>query len=106
MRERIVGNASLLFGQSDYDRHKASFGITVHEDYQNVGLGSYLTGFMIRVSRAKGLKKIVLEVVSHIERVIKVYERNGFKKEGLLVKNHWNYILERYCDDFVMGLLL
>jgi RimJ/RimL family protein N-acetyltransferase len=61
---------------------------------------------MIRIGRAKGLKKIVLEVAAHNERAINVYEKNGFKKEGYLVKNHWNYILERYCDDQVMGLLL
>ena len=105
-KERIIASATLAFSNRDYDKHKASFGISVHDDYQNAGLGSYLTGYMIRIGRAKGLKKIVLEVVSHNERAIKVYEKNGFRIEGKLVNDHWNYILNKYSDILVMGIQL
>ncbi|MBN1682103.1 hypothetical protein JW865_00950, partial [Candidatus Bathyarchaeota archaeon] len=38
-KTRIVASATLTFSQHDYDKHKAGFGISVHDDYQNVGLG-------------------------------------------------------------------
>ena len=105
-RTRNIANSSLDFNDTDYNRHKASFGITVHDDCQGMGLGSTLTSYMIEIAKAKGIKRIELEVVAHNFRAIRVYEKNGFIKEGRLRKNHWNHILGEYCDDLVMGLIL
>ena len=61
---------------------------------------------MIEIAKAKGIKRIELEVVAHNFRAILVFEKNGFIKEGRLRKNHWNHILGEYCDDIVMSLIL
>jgi hypothetical protein len=37
--ERVIAASSLDFGQMEHNKHVASFGITVHDDYQNLGLG-------------------------------------------------------------------
>jgi putative acetyltransferase len=103
---RVVAVSSLSFNESQYNKHKANFGITVHDDYQGIGLGSYLTGYMIEIAKAKGITRIELEVVAHNLRAIRVYEKNGFIKEGLLRKNHWNHILDDYCDDIIMGYVV
>lgn len=103
---RIIASSSLGFNDMDYNKHKASFGITVHDDYQDIGLGSILTGYMIDIARAKGIMRIELEVVAHNSRAIRVYEKNGFVKEGHFRKNHWNQVLGKYCDDIHMSLLL
>jgi RimJ/RimL family protein N-acetyltransferase len=105
-RERVVGASTLMFFQDEANRHKAEFGITVHDDYQNLGLGTIMTEEMINIARRKGLKKVCLSVVSENRRAIKVYERCGLKVEGLMVKEHYNVHTGEYGDDYRMALLL
>ena len=104
--ERVIAASSLDFNQMKYNKHVTTFGITVHDDYQNLGLGKKITEYMIEIARKKGLKKIALEVVAHNSRAINVYRRYGFKIEGKLEMNHWNHVLKEYGDDYVMGLIL
>lgn len=104
--ERVVAVSSLNFGQMRHNEHVATFGVTVHDDYQNRGLGTRLTEYMIEVARMKGLKRVALEVVTHNSRAISVYRRCGFVVEGMLRMNHWNHVLGEYGDDYVMGLIL
>jgi len=104
--DRVVASATLGFSGMEHNRHAASFGITVRDDYQNRGLGTALTGYMVDIARAKGLKRIFLEVVADNLRAIKVYKRCGFKVEGRLRMSHWNYVRRRFCDDLAMGLVL
>ena len=104
--ERIVASATLAFSQAEVFKHKAEFGITVHDDYQDRGLGTALTKHMIEISRSKGLKKISLTVVTGNSRAIRVYEKCGFRIEGRLEKDHYNYITGEYGDDYVMALFL
>jgi len=103
---RVVASASLTFGGMEHNRHVATFGVTVHDDYQNQGLGTALTRYMVEIARAKGLRRVALEVVADNLRAVNVYERCGFKVEGRLRMSHWNYIRGRFCDELVMGLLL
>ena len=104
--ERVVAASSLTFSQLEHNRHIASFGITVHDDYQGRGLGKKLTEYMIEIASAKGLKKITLEVVTRNQIAINLYRQHGFKIEGNHEMGHWNYILKRYGDDHTMGLIL
>ena len=103
---RVVASATLSFGGMEHNRHVATFGVTVHDDYQNRGLGTALTMYMVEVARAKGLKRVALEVVADNLRAVNVYEKCGFKVEGRLTMSHWNYVRGRFCDDLVMGLVL
>ena len=103
---RVVASATLSFGGMEHNRHVATFGVTVRDDYQNRGLGTALTRYMVEVARAKGLKRVALEVVADNLRAVNVYERCGFKVEGRLAMSHWNYVRGRFCDDLVMGLVL
>lgn len=78
----------------------------MHDDYQNLGLGTTMTRHLIEIARAKGLKKISLTVVTENRRAIRVYEKCGFKVEGRLEKDHYNYVTGDYGDDYIMALLL
>ena len=82
--------------------HRAEFGITVHDDYQNMGLGTTLSRYMLEIACERGIKKVDLMVVAHNERAIRVYEKLGFVKEGHFKMNHFNHVLNEYK----MGLLL
>jgi RimJ/RimL family protein N-acetyltransferase len=103
---RVVASATLSFGGMEHNRHVATFGVTVHDDYQNRGLGTALTRYMAEIAGTKGLKRVTLEVVADNLRAVKVYECCGFRVEGRLRMNHWNYTRGRFCDDLVMGLVL
>ena len=103
---RVISSSTLSFFEQDCYRHKATFGITVHDDYQNLGLGTILTNYMLMIASSKNIKKVELDVVSHNSRAIKVYERCGFKKEGVIEMSHWNYILNEFGNDIKMGKLL
>ena len=106
LEERIVATAALAFSQTEAFKHKAEFGITVHDDYQDRGLGTAMTKHMIEIARSRGLKKISLTVVTENSRAIRVYEKCGFRIEGRLEKDHYNYVTGEYGDDYVMALFL
>jgi RimJ/RimL family protein N-acetyltransferase len=103
---RVVASSTLVFSGMEHNRHVATFGITVSDDYQNRGLGTALTRYMVEIARAKGLRRLSLEVVADNLRAVKVYERCGFAVEGRLRMSLWNYVRGRFCDDLVMGLVL
>lgn len=78
----------------------------MHNDYQNLGLGTAMTRHMIEIARSKGLKKIYLTVVTENRCAIRVYENCGFKVESSLERDHYNYIAGDYGDDYIMSLQL
>jgi len=54
--ERIVATANLsFFKDRPAFKHKANFGITVHDDFQNKGLGTLLTKHMLDMAKKKGV---------------------------------------------------
>lgn len=103
---RMIASASLGFSKEEIYKHAASFGITVHDDYQNRGLGKILTQYMLDIAKERGLVKVRLSVVAHNERAIRLYEEMGYENEGLIKMEHWNPVLGRYCDAYNMGKIL
>ena len=103
-RERVVGRAMLMLQSSDSVRHRAEYGVVVHDDYQDKGIGSKLTGVMLRFARLRGLKKVTLEVFPENARAVHVYEKHGFFVEGVIRKHY--YFRDRFYDVAVMGRLL
>jgi RimJ/RimL family protein N-acetyltransferase len=101
---RIAGVASLEFHDTPAEKHKAEFGITVHDSYQNKGLGTALTGHMLVIARKKVLRKVTLNVLTTNERAISMYEKCGFKIEAKLRKE--SFVKGRYYDDYVMSVFL
>lgn len=103
---QMIASTVLVYQKEEIYKHKATFGITVHDDYQNNGLGHILTGYMLEIAKSQGLKKVELSVVTHNYRGIHLYEKFGFEKEGLVRMDHWNLKLGKYGDSYNMGLLL
>lgn len=101
---RVVASASLVFNEADAVRHKADFGITVHDDFQNKGLGTALTKYVIEIARKKKLKKVSLTVITENKRAIHVYEKCGFKIEAKLKRE--NLIDGKLYDDYIMSIFL
>jgi len=101
---RIVASASLGFFDADAYKHKADFGITVHDRFQNKGLGMALTKHILEIARKKGLRKVSLKVLTENSRAIHVYGKCGFKIEAKLEKE--DFVNGEFYDDYIMSIFL
>jgi putative acetyltransferase len=102
--QRIIASASLKFNPQEALRHKAELGITVHDDYQNMGIGTALLNHLIGVAGMKKLGKVWLHVSTANNRAIHVYKKAGFTIEGKLCKE--SYVNGEYRDEYSMALFL
>ena len=103
-KTRVVATASLGFFDANAVKHKAEFGITVHDDFQSRGIGTALTKHMLNIAKKKKLRKVFLKVTTENERAIHVYEKCGFKIEARLTEE--NFIDGKYIDDYVMSVFM
>jgi len=102
--QRIIGSASLKFNQQEALKHKAELGITVHDNYQNRGIGTALLKHLISIAKTKKLNKIYLQVSTANDQAINLYKKAGFKTEGKLCKE--SCVKGEYRDEYRMALLL
>jgi RimJ/RimL family protein N-acetyltransferase len=85
--------------------HVGELIIYIHQEYLNVGLGSAMMKEGIRVAKARELRRIQLSVIEGNEAAIRLYEKLGFKHEGI---RYDSYLGEdgRYYASIDMGLIL
>jgi putative acetyltransferase len=102
--QRIIGSASLKFNPPEALKHKAELGLSVHDDYQNMGIGTALLNHLIDVARLKKLSKVWLHVSTANNRAIHLYKKAGFMIEGKLCKE--SRINGKYRDGYNMALFL
>ncbi len=105
---RIVGHLQISIGTSPPFRATGDLFIYLHkdyQDYQNLGLGAALMSGGIRAARDRHLHRVELTVVADNRRAVHLYEKVGFRREG--VKRE-NYLGEdgKYHDEIIMGILL
>lgn len=82
--EVVIGSATLMQDPSPRARHCGLFGIMIHEDYQDVGVGSALLKAIIDVAdNYLMLVRIELTAYAGNARAIHVYEKHGFVREGV-----------------------
>ncbi len=105
LEERVVGH--LLMFRIPYERRKgvAEILIYIHQDFQNLGLGTAMMKRAIEMAKGKGFHRLGLSVVADNHAAIKVYEKVGFKREGI-AKDAFYGDDHRYHDEVEMGLLL
>jgi|SRR5712664_3034501 len=103
--ERVVGH--LYMFRTPYERRKgvADLLIYIHQDFQDLGLGTMMMGKAIELAKERKFHRLGLTVVADNQRAIKVYEKVGFKKEGIARETFYGDD-HRYHDEVEMGLLL
>ena len=80
---RVVGNLGLHVVRTARRRDVASMGMSVHDDFQNRGVGTVLVAAMVELAdNWLGLRRIELEVWTDNARAIHLYEKFGFVIEG------------------------
>src|SRR5437870_9959997 len=105
LEERIVGHLQLF--RIPFERRKGvgEVFIYIHQDFQNIGLGTMMMKRAIELAKERGFHRLGLTVVADNHRAIKVYEKVGFKKEGIARETFYG-VDHRYHDVVEMRLLL
>jgi len=100
--ERIIGTAGLSVMRNPRLYHSANFGIMVHRDYQNDGVGTALMKAVLDLAdNWLMLVRIELTVFCENERAIHLYEKTGFEIEG---KKRMAAIRNgKYADEYLMA---
>ncbi|CEQ22955.1 GNAT family acetyltransferase [[Clostridium] sordellii] len=100
--KKVVGLASLNVNASPRIRHSASIGISVHVDYQGMGIGKKLMKELIDLSdNWLMLVRLELGVYPDNEKALKLYKSLGFEEEGL--KKYSAIRNGKYVDEIIMG---
>jgi len=84
-------------------QHSGEFGITLLKEFWGLGIGSRLIELMLVWAKSSGIvRKINLRVRQDNQRAIKLYQKYGFKQEGVITRD---YLIDRHFYSVViMGL--
>ncbi len=85
-------------------KHIATFGMAVAKDYWTEGLGSKMLELMIEHAKKEGVLRIEAEVRAVNENGVRLYQRHGFKIEGLREKAA--FIDGNYVDEYYIAKIL
>ncbi|WP_404432072.1 GNAT family N-acetyltransferase [Sutcliffiella horikoshii] len=100
---KIVGMLNATKGSRKRVKHICMFGISIQEEHCNNGLGSKMIHRLLEwAKKDKDIEKVCLEVFTHNERAIHVYEKLGFKVEGRK-ERHVKFEDGTYSDELIMG---
>lgn len=103
---KIIANCSLRFMGHAKDRHRGSIGIAISEDYRGIGLGSIIFDEMIKLAKqTDGVEQIELDVIDKNEKALKLYERKGFIRTGI-IPHQLKLKDGTYLDGITMTLFL
>jgi L-phenylalanine/L-methionine N-acetyltransferase len=84
LEERLVGNGG-LHRFAGRRRHAAGLGMGVADDMSGRGIGSaVIKALLDAADNWLDIRRIELSVFVDNERAIRLYERHGFEREGLL----------------------
>lgn len=105
IENEIVGIASITSVQKERMKHNGTLGISIRKKYWGIGLGSEIMNYLIDWAKSNKItKKINLLVREDNIRGVKLYEKFGFEKEGLLKKDMC--INDIYYNTIAMGLYI
>ncbi len=83
VNQRVVGQIDLEVEYGARRRDVGKFGMAVHDDFQNQGVGSALMAAMIELADGwLGLRRLELEVWVDNPAAVHLYEKFGFEIEG------------------------
>lgn len=100
----IVGFLSAERGFAKRIRHSAYIVIGILRDYRGRGIGVKLFEELEKWALENNVTRLELTVMKHNEAAIRLYEKMGFKKEG--IKENSLIVDGKYVDEYYMGKIL
>ena len=102
---KIVGNLNVWPTGLRKMRHVREISMLIIKDYRELGVGSALMDYGINwAKKQKAIEKVVLGVFSSNKRAHGLYEKFGFKVEGVLKRQH--ILKGKYADEFRMAIFV
>lgn len=102
-RGGILGNAG-LHARTGRQKHIATLGIGIHDDFAGKGIGSRLLAALIDAAdNWHDIRRIELNVFTDNLAAIRLYEKFGFEHEGTM--RNYAYRDGKYTDSYVMARL-
>ena len=100
----VVANLGLVMERNLRRRHVAHLGMAVHDRWQGQGVGSAILGEALDLADSwLNLVRVELTAFTDNEPAIRLYEKFGFKREGVLRK--YAYRAGSYQDVVAMARL-
>lgn len=82
---RMVGNAGVTRVRDNLKyRHRANFGISLQEEVCGLGLGTVMMQEILFIVKQTALEQLELTVFADNTRAIRLYEKIGFVKTGVM----------------------
>jgi len=100
----VVGWCDISLSHRPVFKHSGSLGMGIHPEFRGQGIGKRLITTTIEAAQRMGVTRVELEVFASNTRAIGLYEKIGFKHEGL--KQRFARFDDRFEDAVVMALLL
>ncbi|MCH8991154.1 MAG: GNAT family N-acetyltransferase [Acidobacteria bacterium] len=100
---QVVGWALVMPHHAFGLTHSSWLALGVHRDFRRQGIGHRLMTGVIEQAWQSGLKRLELEVWADNQPAITLYEKLGFRREGVL--RNYRYLDGRYTDAVMMALL-
>ena len=102
---RVVGMLTVItFPNKPRRRHAGALAMSVHDEWQGKGIGSALMQAGVDLAdRWLNLGRLELEVYTDNEPAIRLYERFGFEREGVL--RHYGFRDGEYVDAYCLARL-
>lgn len=81
-------------------------GVAIDPAKAGAGLGSQMIDQVTQLARQQGFLRIELSTAAINEKAIRLYERNGFRQEGVLRRYSYLKSEARFLDEVMMARLL
>ncbi len=101
---RIVGGLGFMGAQGQFHKKNGSLGMSIQNEFSNLGLGTQMMEFAIEAARNCGFHRMELSVRTYNEAGIALYEKVGFQRIGLL--KEIAYIDGEFVDEFSYQFIL
>ena len=103
--DKIVGDARIYKFPHNRRIGTSDLAMYLHQTFHNVGLGTAMLSRLIELAKKEGLHRIGLTVVAYNKRAVRLYQKFGFKIEGMMKDAYFGED-GKYHDELVMGLIL
>ncbi|PLS15423.1 N-acetyltransferase [Bacillus sp. M6-12] len=101
----IVGNLTFRAGKRSRNSHVGEFGVSVQKQYWGMAIGKKMMEYLLSWARTtEEVRKINLKVREDNIPAIKLYEKLGFKKEGVVTREF--LIEEKFYNASLMGICI
>lgn len=98
----IVGYCRCAGSELKRFSHQVEFGVCVAQSFWGYGIGRELLNLSLEWAEGNGIEKVTLKVLATNDKAIRLYEANGFEREGVLKRDR-RHADGQYYDTVVMG---